>query len=109
MKAALLCLSLAGCGSMTAAPEGWPELTRTEVLNVGVGEVAKICADTFAPLACAHVDLCTLTCTTYYQSGMYLQFIRDHEDGHCNGSDHVGETTFADLLALWKTGKACPQ
>lgn len=107
----LACLLIYGCASplKSEIPEGWPDLKRTTVLNAPAEEVAKVCGGGYAvaPMACAYVDLCEGTCTKYFQKDQDTPENMEHEEGHCQGKDHIFSNVFADLLKRWKKGDAC--
>lgn len=79
------------------APVGWPELKRIEHFDIAAADLERVCGMK-GLLACAVVDLCARTCSTYYGEGYGLDWVREHEEGHCRGHDHVGESTFAKLF-----------
>ena len=58
------------------------------------------------PLACASVDLDTLMCTIWYSADVPpTSEIVEHEQLHCKGYDHVGESTIRDLWQKFKQKK----
>lgn len=98
----LLLLAAAFSGGCTLAlkaeaPEGWPELERFEHFNVAHEDMERACGLRNI-VACAVVDLCKRTCTKYYTEGYNTGFVREHEEGHCQGRDHPGERTFEELF-----------
>lgn len=93
----------------TAPPADWPRLQVTETL-VGTLDMIVRCYKHLPlgmmllggiPLACAEIDLNAGTCTIWYASITPTQSL-DHEREHCDGHDHVGESTLRDFFARWK-------
>lgn len=118
--AMIICLALAlaaGCATVTHGepPVDWPQLKHVEV-RTGPIEVQRLCSPARANMTaltwaltlglvmqCALIDFDAGTCTK----------IRpidetdgdEHEEEHCQGKDHVGESVLADALKAWKARK----
>ncbi len=110
---------LVGCATMidehTAPPADWPQLKRQE-LRVSFLETQRLCAPAIAsmtPVAlalslglvaqCVLIDFSRNTCTK-------VRPIDEtdgdqHEEEHCQGRDHIGETNLRDAWAAYKGSK----
>lgn len=88
-----------------APPADWPELKRI-IHKVGYWELQKICGRDGILFGCggyAIVDLAARTCTIYYTGdGEWGQRALEHEEDHCQGKDHIGMKTLANLWEKYK-------
>lgn len=121
--ATLICLVMAvaaGCATITHGepPPDWPQLKRVE-LRTSLVEVQRLCAPARAnmtPVAfalslglvaqCALINFLTSTCTKVRPIDETDG--DDHEEDHCAGKDHIGESVLADAWAGWKARKVTP-
>jgi hypothetical protein len=112
---AVLASLVAGCATVIdehmPPPDGWPTL-ETRTVYLGPIALEKKCWK-YQPLymkllgglaiQCVEANFDELTCTQYRP--------RDPTDGdqheaeHCEGRDHVGETTLRDAWAAWLRSK----
>jgi hypothetical protein len=108
--AAALAASLIGCSAMPHVQvEGWPELKITQH-RLSPGEVIAYCGEAmhmgpavilFAPMACATVNLDSLTCDVYVSAlADTFPALLAHELLHCAGKDH-GDS-FQNYYDEWK-------
>lgn len=95
---------IAGCTTIDSHSriDGWPEL-KTTAHYLPHKEMREICTQYAPPLmspeACTVVDLCKLTCDMFYSRDFPPpQYIIEHEELHCQGYEHPGDTTLRDLL-----------
>lgn len=99
----LLALALSGCAALHPLgepPADWPTL---RIIDRGSAGLLAACSPyvgllSWPPLGCAVVDMGARTCTIWYIS----QAVRVEELKHCEGRDHIGESTLADL---WRRAK----
>ena len=113
----LLCLLLSGCATMIdehrEAPKGWPLLTVRD--NVVSGwEVQRRCYAYFPltqkligsfPMACAEIRFDLATCDIWRAHDASPDII-EHEQLHCRGHSHPGETWAEDALRNYKAAVA---
>lgn len=105
----------AGCATVTHGepPADWPQLKRVEV-RTGLLDVQRRCAlarTNMTALAwamslglvmqCAIIDFAAGTCTKVRPIDETDG--DEHEEEHCQGKDHVGETVLRDAWTAWKT------
>lgn len=109
-RAALLLALLLSTGVTAAeidhsrpAPADWPKLTVTAHM-VGMYDLYANCTHPAVQLGCAVIDFKARTCRIYVAEGTGL-VVLDHEGGHCDGRDHVGETTLRDAWAAYKAAQ----
>ena len=85
--------------------EGWPDLMIVEH-HVSAGEMYERCRKYVAfgmlPMACAEFNLATRRCDIWYMQGFAPRSVVEHERLHCQGHDHVGETSMRDFLARYR-------
>ena len=110
-----LAIFLAGCATFIdqhkEPPADWPLLTVREH-RLDLWPLIKQCypsVSTFMKLlggfanACAWIDLRAMTCDIYVHSASAEDDpILAHEREHCDGKDHFGDSTLANLWAAWK-------
>ena len=85
--------------------EGWPQLTVIEhhVPHAAMRDrCAKYAPWGSSPEACAEFNLAERTCTLWFSADFPPPafFVR-HERMHCEGYDHLGETSMRDFLARY--------
>jgi hypothetical protein len=107
---------LAGCATLidesTPPPDGWPPLA-ARVVYLGPIDLERKCWK-YQPLymkllgglaiQCVEVNFDELTCTKYRPRDPTDG--DEHETGHCEGRDHVGESTMRDAWAAWLRQKS---
>ncbi len=99
--AAALC---AGCNTMIdhEKVEGWPQLALYEhyVPNLQMRErCVKYTPIGASPLACAEFNFVERRCDIWYSADFPpSKAVIEHERLHCDGYDHVGETTMRGIL-----------
>lgn len=111
----LIYLALAGCATITHgdAPPDWPQLKRVEI-RTSFLEVQRLCAVARAnmtPIAMALSFGLVAQCALINFSAGTCFKVRpidetdgdEHEEEHCQGKDHVGETVLRDAWQAWKT------
>ena len=114
MRALLLCLALlTGCATMIdehqAPPPRWPSLEVRDNI-VGIWEIQKRCykhvnlgwklLGGFAG-GCAEINFADRTCNIYRAYDASEEWLA-HEEAHCRGYSHVGETWAADALRAYE-------
>jgi hypothetical protein len=95
---------LAGCSSIDHVKvEGWPALEVVE-RYVPKAELHARCSEYVstmwvAPVACAQFDFVNARCYVWYSADEPPSAATiAHERLHCQGYDHVGDTTLRDLM-----------
>lgn len=102
----LIVLLLSGCTTIghQPPPADWPQLEviKHRVSNV---EMRDQCARYVTmPIACAIVTFWRNVCHIYLDVDNTTDEIEEHEDMHCKGWDHMGETIFRDAWEAYKRG-----
>jgi hypothetical protein len=92
-------------------PSDWPSLKRVVIETENAPQMIDACVrrglkvigyGIFTTVgACAHADFCTMTCTKVWPKGA-SETTKMHEEKHCEGRDHPGETTFKNAWAAYK-------
>lgn len=108
MRAALAILLLSGCTTIghVAPPADWPEL-EVIVHNVPHATMRNVCAKyahwTMSPEACAEFFFGRGECHLWFSADFPpSRGILEHEYLHCEGYDHVGQSTLVDLWRRYK-------
>lgn len=98
---ATACLT-AGCSTLVAdnAPHDWPGL-KIEYRTATSGAALYRACDRMLAQACAKIDFKALTCTLWLPPEPSPELIA-HEEGHCRGMDHPGDTNLRDAWARRK-------
>lgn len=87
--------ALGGLDYSTPPPADWPTLA----VSRHYGKVSEHCAQLgIGTLACAVVDFDNNTCDIYWPSSPPEWMIR-HEEAHCKGYDHYGDSIMRDAWA----------
>ena len=83
-------------------PPDWPVLRIIERI-AAQGELQSLCRSPWYVYvsACAIPDFDARTCLIVY-NGLPDVSVVQHEWAHCEGWDHVGETTLTDRWSAWK-------
>ena len=85
--------------------EDWPELEIVEH-RVSSAQMYDRCRKYVAfgmlPMACAEFNLATQRCDIWLVEGFAPRPIVEHERLHCQGHDHVGETSMRDFLTNYR-------
>lgn len=102
---------LSGCATIdphTPPPADWPPLivvpNKTDIISV-----QRKCASVFDVLVlnvyggCVEYDFCALSCTVTY----WLDAAFAHEEMHCRGYQHHGDTRIADGFLFWQANNSC--
>lgn len=108
MRTLILLLALTGCATVEThtAPRDWPQLTVRDNVVSGF-EVVRHCyqyVPTWAkllgsfPMACAEINFAALTCDIWRAHDATPDMI-EHEQIHCRGGQHPGDTTLSDAWA----------
>lgn len=105
---------ISGCATVIShepAPADWPALTRS-THYVGIFELQRQCYSSIPliwkllggfAMQCVQIDFAARTCTKYRPENTTDG--DDHEEDHCDGRDHVGESTLRDAWAMYKASR----
>lgn len=105
-------LLLTGCATVDThtAPADWPLLTVRDNVVSGA-EVLRRCYKYVPlaaklvgtiPMACAEINFAALTCDIWRAHDATPEML-EHEEMHCSGGDHPGDTS---LAVAWRNYKA---
>lgn len=111
---AAIAIALQGCATVYEhnAAKDWPKLTIRDNVVSGV-EVIRHCyqyVPTWAkvlgtiPMACAEINFHTRTCDIWRARDASEDII-EHEQIHCRGGEHPGDTTLTEAWIAYKAGK----
>ncbi len=87
----------------TLPPVDFPKLSIV-VHQVSHTEMLERCQDAlWKPLACAETNFKNMVCDIWYSDDVPpTKAIIDHEELHCKGYDHVGESSIRDAWEKYK-------
>jgi hypothetical protein len=106
------CAMTGGCATLIdehkPAPNGWPTLQVRDHVVSG-WEVQRQCYEFLPltqkllggfPMACAKIDFLANSCDIYHAHDATPEVL-EHEQMHCRGHSHVGDTWAEDALRGW--------
>ena len=94
-----------------AAPDDWPRLALYEH-HVPVGELWRQCYPAMGlwaklilatPEGCYKLSFDRMRCDMYFFKGYEDSRVTQHEQEHCAGMDHPGDSTLHNAWTKWKT------
>jgi hypothetical protein len=107
MKFALAFLALSACTVVGHEKvQSWPQMEIVEhhVPHAVMRErCAKYVGFGMTPEACAEFDFAGNRCHLWFSADFPPnRWMLEHERLHCQGYDHIGMTTMAEMLARWQ-------
>ena len=99
-----LCVLLGGCilpgiDWETPPPADWP-LLAVKYYEMSIDDIATRCPNVVLPVGCAVVNFALSECYVYTATS--TPWIVEHEEKHCLGYDHYGDSTMRDAWKQWK-------
>lgn len=98
---------LSGCATIdrhAKPPTDWPPLIIVYNKIDPIAVQSKCGGNLWLQYAgCVEYDFCRLSCTVHY----FTDLVLEHEEMHCKGYQHHGNTEIADGWNFWKNNNSC--